>query len=117
MLFSQVSQGWRTITQPKGSSRGGAAEAYRKHPLISLITRAKAECSESKWRALERWQRGEADFGGLLLLAEEWRSTTVQQDLQDTEVRRRGNPMRLRKMHRDLQKRIYDLVRKWFPNP
>ncbi len=29
----------------------------------------------------------------------------------------RGNPVQLQKMHRALQKRVYDRVLKWFPDP
>ena len=115
LLDSAMDQAWRTITQPSVFSRSGSATADGKHPLSSLITQAKANRSETKRRSLERWQRGEVNFEDLL--AEEWQSTRVQQELQETVDRYRGNPVQLQTMHRDLQKRVYDRVRKWFPDP
>ncbi len=96
-------------------SLGGAAGAVGKHPLLGLIPQARANRSETKRRALERFQRGEVDFEGLL--AEVWQEPSVQQELREMVVRYRGNPVLLRKWHHDIQKRVYDRVRNWFPAP
>ncbi len=113
LLDSAMDQAWRTITHSRDFSLGGASVG--KHPLCSLIPLAKANRSETKRRALERWQRGEVDFEGLL--AEEWQDAGIQQELRDAVVQFGGNPVQLERRHRDLQKRVYDRVRKWFPDP
>ena len=115
LLDSAMDQAWMTITHSRDFSLGRAAGTGGKHPLSALIPQAKANRSETKRRALERWQRGEVDFEGLL--AEEWQDPRNQQDLQDLVVQVGGKPFRLQKRHRDLQKRVYDRVRKWFPDP
>ena len=94
---------------------GGAANAVGKHPLLALIPQARANRSETKRRALERYQRGDVDFEGLL--AEVWQTSGVQQELREMVDRYRGNPVLLRKEHRYLQKRVYDRVRNWFHAP
>ena len=60
-------------------------------------------------------RRGEVDFEGLL--AEEWQDAMIQQELREVVDQSGGNPVQLQKRHRDLQKRVYDRVRKWFPDP
>ena len=115
LLESAMDQAWRTITHSSEYSVSGGASAVGKHPLLALIPQARVNRSETKRRALERLQRGEVDFEGLL--AEAWQDSSVQQDLQELLVRYRANPVLLRKNHRDLQKRLYDRVRNWFPEP
>ena len=115
LLDSAMEQAWRTITHSMEYSPCAAAGTGGKHPLSFLIPRAKSNRSETKRRALERWQRGEVDFEGLLV--EEWQGTGIQQEQLDAVVQLGGNPVQLQKRHRDLQKRVYDRVRKWFPDP
>ncbi len=71
--------------------------------------------SETKRQALERYQKGGVGFEGLL--AEAWQDSSVQQELREIVARYRANPVLLQKNHRDLQKRLYDRVRNWFPKP
>ena len=108
-----MDQAWRTITHSSEYSVSGAASAVGKHPLLALIPQGRVNRSESKRRALERFQRNEVDFEGLL--AEASQDPSVQQELREMIVRYRGNPVLLRKRHHDIQKRVYDRVRNWFP--
>ena len=110
-----MDQAWRTMTHTWESSPSGAASAVEKHPLLALIPQARVNRSETKRRGLERFQRGEADFEGLL--AEAWQDPSVQQELREMVVRYRGNPALLGKRQRELQKRVYDRVRNWFSDP
>ena len=63
---------------------------------------------------MERYEREEVDFEGLL--AEAWQDPSIQQELREMVGQYRGNPVLLQKRHRDLQKRVYDRVRNWFPD-
>ncbi len=109
-----MDQAWRTITHSSEYSLSGAA-AVGKHPLLDLIPQARANRSETKRRALERYQKGEVGLEGLV--AEVWQAPSIQQELREMVGRYRGNPVLLQKRHRDLQKRVYDRVRNWFPDP
>jgi len=113
LLDSAMDQAWRTITDSRNFPLGEAA--VENHPLTALIPQAKANRSETKRRALERWQLGEVDLDGLL--AEECQDPRVQRELWAMVAEYRGNPVQLQKMHRALQKRVYDRVLKWFPDP
>ncbi len=114
ILDSALDQAWRTITHTGGYSLDGSL-GVGKHPLLALIPQARVNRSETKRRALERYQRGEVGFEGLL--AEAWLDTSLQQELREMVGQYRGNPVLLRKEHRYMQKRIYDRVRNWFPYP
>jgi hypothetical protein len=117
LLESALEQAWLTLNQPSGPGlviRGGKRR-WPSHPLSALLPRAKAKRSERKRRALERWQRGEVDFEGLL--EEEWQDPGVQEELQGLIAAYRSHPLQLQQRHRELQKQVYDRVRKWFPDP
>ena len=115
LLDSAMDQAWRTITHTREYSFIGAASAVGKHPLIALIPQARVNRSETKRRALERCQKGEVDFEGLL--AEAWQDPGIKQELREMVGQYRGNPVLLQKRHREMQKRVYDRVRNWFPPP
>ena len=83
--------------------------------MVGLITKAKANNSERKRQALARWERGDADFEDLL--EAEWEASEVQEELQGIVARYRSNSLRLEQKHRELQKKVYDRVRWWFPEP
>ena len=114
ILDSALDQAWRTITHTSGYSLDGSL-GVGKHPLLALIPQARVNRSETKRLALERYQRGEVGFEGLL--ADAWQDHSLQHELREMAGRYRGNPVLLRKEHRYLQKRVYDRVRNWFPDP
>ena len=99
---------WRTLNHAQESGR------WQNHPLSALIPKAKANISERKAESLERFRRGDVDFEGLLM--EEWQTLDVQEELRavidygSTEFERKNG-------HRELQKKVYDRVRKRFPDP
>ena len=115
LLDSAIDQAWMTLKHRGGIIPHGDVGAAGQHPLSALIPRAKANRSEPKRLALERWRRGDVDFEGLLV--EEWQKASIKEELRDIVARCRGNPVQLQKRHRDLQKRVYDRVRKRFPDP
>jgi hypothetical protein len=110
LLLAAADQGWRTL-----NSDLKFLHRYEPHPLAEYIPKAKAKTSERKRQALERYNSGEVDFEGLML--EEWHTAEIQEDLRIIIARFQNNPVQLRSKHWALQKRVYDRVRKWFPEP
>ena len=82
---------------------------------MALISKAKSNASDRKRVALERIALGEVDFEGLL--EEEWQTPQFRQELKTMQTKYRSNPGALKKNHREVQKKVYDRVRKWFPHP
>lgn len=110
LLESAIDQAWRTVRHVQRTPGYS-----RPHPLSALIVRAKANLSERKRSALDRFKRGETDLEGLLV--EEWGQPDVQAELSRLAEQYGGNPVTLKEKHRELQKRVYDRVRRWFPEP
>ena len=67
----------------------------REHPLSQLIPRAKSNLSETKRRAVERYERGDVDFEGLI--SEEWQKDDIQEELARIVGRYENIPVRLNK--------------------
>ena len=97
------------------SQRRHFSELIKNHPWSNVIHRAKINFSEPKRWALERYQREEIDFEGLM--EEEWRKPEMQDELGSMIERYRRRPTRLQQEYRWLQKRVYDRVRRWLPDP
>jgi hypothetical protein len=110
MLEAALDQGWRTLNHIRRFP-----PRWEPHPLSKLIPKAKANQSEAKRWALERFRQGEVDFEGLL--AEEWQTTEVQEELRGIRERYGRSPKEFQKREYALQKKVYDRVRRWFPDP
>ena len=109
LLKSAMDQMWRTLTDARRTGQ------WQEHPLSDLIPKAKANRSERIRGASERFQRGEVNFEGLL--EEEWQTPDMQEQLRALLDRHIGTGFERAKRHRDLQKMVYDRVRKRLPNP
>lgn len=110
LLDEAMDQAWLTL---KDLRRWPGS--WHPHPLVAYIPHAKANRSEVRRDASERFNRGEVDFEGLL--EEQWLSSDNQAALRAIMNRHRADPTRLAKAHLAQQKLIYDRVRQWFPDP
>lgn len=110
ILEAATEEAWRTLRHVKSYS-----DQIRQHQLAGFILKVKANTSEAKRSALERYQRSEIDFEGLL--EEEWQKPDIQVEQgRIMESYRHSSTESLKACH-GLQKKVYDRVRKWFPDP
>ena len=109
LLKSAMDQIWQTLNHARRTGQ------WQEHPLSALIPKAKVNRSELIREALERYGRGEVDFEGLLV--EEWETPDIQEQLRALFDPPIGTGFERVKKHRDLQKKVYDRVRKRLPYP
>ena len=109
LLTAATAQIWTTLTGGRRSF-----PTIDPHPLVELIPKAKSNLSQRKSQALKRFSAGEAVFEDLLV--EEWNTPEIQVEASERAARNRDNPVRLKASMRELQKKVYDRVRKWFPD-
>ncbi|MFQ5968650.1 MAG: hypothetical protein ACE5MI_13765, partial [Acidimicrobiia bacterium] len=110
LLHASFSQAWQTLKHMQTFSRLGA---FRPHALTGLIVKAKANRSERKRRAVERYQKGEIDFMGLI--EEEWCAPEVQEEAGG--IAGKASGFERQKALLALQKKVYDRVRRRLPDP
>ena len=85
-----------------------------RHPVAALISRAKANLSQRKRNAVRRYLANEIDFEGLL--EEEWIRADTQVDVRQN-IRVCPRNWSGEKALKYEQDRIYNRVRRWFPDP
>ncbi len=110
LLDAALSQASQTL---KHMQRFSGLRGFRAHPLSELIAKAKSNRSERKRSAVERYQRNEIEFLGLI--EEEWQTAQVHESA--LKIAKIDSAFTRENEHRDLQKRVYDRVRKWLQEP
>jgi hypothetical protein len=111
VLGSACEHAWLTLKTVRRLSEKGRQQ----HPISMLIPRAKSKVSQPKKVAMERIQRGETDFERLI--EEEWQKADIQFELRHIIEKYSRSQVTLKRQHLAVQKKVYDRVRRWFPDP
>ena len=86
----------------------------RRHAVSGYVSKAKANISERKRSGVERYNRGEIDFEGLM--EEEWLRPDTKFEVSQN-IAGRSRFWSADKALRWEQDKIYNRVRRWFPDP
>ena len=114
LLEAAFELAWRGVRAQQRLAYHSISPGKWPHPLSEFIASARANRSEEKRIAIERYNRGEIDFEGII--REQWASLDNQQMI--AEILDEFNSSH--ELHIELdkrRKRVYDRVRKWFPDP